>query len=177
MRLDEYSRFDAVGLSQLVRAGEVTAAELHECALAAHQQVDPHINAVVAVTPADPDTLPTDGPLAGVPTMVKDLFHGQAGQPCGNGSRLAPDWVVQHPTQIYARATAAGMTSIGRTTTSEFGIMGTTETLAHGVTSTPWSTEHMAGGSSGGAGAVVGAGVVPVALASDAAGAPAASWA
>ena len=170
MRVDEYSRFDAVGLSELVRAGDVTPAELQECALAAHEQVHPLINAVVDVHPADPDAPAPTGPLAGVPTMVKDLFHGQAGLPCGNGSRLSEDWVVPNATQIYARSVAAGMTSIGRTTTSEFGIMGTTETLAQGITRSPWSAEHMAGGSSGGAGAVVGAGVVPVALASDGGG-------
>ena len=170
MRLDEYTRYDALGLSELVAAGEVTPAELQQCALDAHAAVHPLINAVVDVHPQDPGTLSSSGPLAGVPTMVKDLFHGQAGLPCGNGSRLSAGWTVPHRTQIYARAVAAGMTSIGRTTTSEFGIMGTTETLAQGVTRSPWSTEHMAGGSSGGAGAVVGAGVVPVALASDGGG-------
>lgn len=170
MRLDEYSRFDAIGLSELVAAGEVTPAELQQCALDAHEQVHPLINAVVEVHPQDPALLSSSGPLAGVPTMVKDLFHGQAGLPCGNGSRLAADWIVPQRTQIYARAAAAGMTSIGRTTTSEFGILGTTETLAHGITRSPWSPDHMAGGSSGGAGAVVGAGVVPVALASDGGG-------
>jgi amidase len=170
VRLDEYSRFDAVGLSELVARGDVTPAELQQCALDAHEQVKDRINAVVAVHPQDAADLPTSGPLAGVPTMVKDLFHGQSGLPCGNGSRLAPDWNVPHRTQIYARAVAAGMTSVGRTTTSEFGIMGTTETIAHGQTRSPWSVDHMAGGSSGGAGAVVGAGVVPVALASDGGG-------
>jgi amidase len=170
MRLEEYGNYDAVGLSQLVAQGEVTPAELQQCALEAHEQTHPLINAVVAAQPVDPDSLAATGPLAGVPTMVKDLFHGQAGQPCGNGSRLSDGWQVTHPTQIYARAVAAGMTSIGRSTTSEFGIMGTTETIAQGITSSPWSINHMAGGSSGGAGAVVGAGVVPVALASDGGG-------
>jgi amidase len=170
MRLDEYASHDAVGLSNLVRRGEVTPAELQQCALAAHEQAHPHINAVVEVYEQDASSIPVDGPLAGVPTMVKDLFHGQAGRNCGNGSRLSTDWVVPQKTQIYARAAAAGMMSIGRTTTSEFGIMGTTETLAQGITSSPWSPGHMAGGSSGGAGAVVGAGVVPVALASDGGG-------
>jgi amidase len=169
MRLDEYASHDAVGLSELVKAGEVTPAELQACALSAHEQAHPEINAVVEVYAQDPTTI-IDGPLAGVPMMVKDLFHGQAGRPCGNGSRLSADWVVPVQTQIYARAMAAGLTSVGRTTTSEFGIMGTTETFAHGVTSSPWSRAHMAGGSSGGAGAVVGAGVVPVALGSDGGG-------
>jgi amidase len=170
VRLDEYSRYDATGLSQLVTAGEVTPAELQDLALAAHAQVHPQINAVVDVHPQEPDSLPSTGPVAGVPFMVKDLFHGQAGLPCGNGSRLSEGWTVPQRTQIYARAVAAGMSSIGRTTTSEFGILGTTETIAQGITRTPWSAAHMAGGSSGGAGAVVGAGVVPVALASDGGG-------
>ena len=170
MRLDEYSRYDAVGLSELVVRREVTAAELQQCALAAHEQAHPLINAVVDVHPQDESALAATGALAGVPTMVKDLFHGQAGLPCGNGSRLSADWQVRGSTQIFARARAAGMTSMGRTTTSEFGIMGTTETLAQGITRSPWSPNHMAGGSSGGAGAVVGAGVVPVALASDGGG-------
>ena len=170
MRLDEYSRYDAVGLSELVRSGDVTPAELQRCALAAHEQVHDRINAVVDVHPQDESTLRSDGQLAGVPTMVKDLFHGQSGLPCGNGSRLSEGWQVSHPTQIYTRAAAAGMTSMGRTTTSEFGIMGTTETIAQGLTRSPWSVDRIAGGSSGGAGAVVGAGVVPVALASDGGG-------
>jgi amidase len=170
MRIDEYASHDAVGLSDLVRRAEVTPAELQQCALAAHAQVHPLINGVVDAYDEDLSDIPVGGPLAGVPTMVKDLFHGQSGRACGNGSRLSADWVVPQRTQIFARAVAAGMTSIGRTTTSEFGIMGTTETLAQGITSSPWSTRHMAGGSSGGAGAVVGAGVVPVALASDGGG-------
>jgi amidase len=62
------------------------------------------------------------------------------------------------------------MVNMGRTTTSEFGILGTTETLAAGTTCTPWSAEHSAGGSSGGAAAAVGSGIVPVASASDGGG-------
>ena len=60
--------------------------------------------------------------------------------------------------------------NLGRTATSEFGIMGTTETLAVGRTGSPWSPDHMAGGSSGGAASAVGAGIVPVASASDGGG-------
>lgn len=170
MQLEEYTRLDATELGRRVVHGEVTAAALQDLALAAHARVDSRINAVAGIHPQDPETLAGDGPLAGVPMMVKDLFHGQVGLPCGNGSRLTEGWTVSHPTQIYRRAAAAGMTSIGRSTTSEFGILGTTETLACGPTRSPWSLDHIAGGSSGGAAAVVGAGVVPVALASDGGG-------
>jgi amidase len=68
------------------------------------------------------------------------------------------------------RLRRAGLVNLGRTSVPEFGILGTTETLAEGPTCTPWSAEHMAGGSSGGAAAVVGAGIVPVAAASDGGG-------
>jgi amidase len=170
MHLDEYAQYDATGLSELVRNGEVTPAELQQCALDGHDLVKDLTNAVVGLHPQESATLRSTGPLAGVPMMVKDLFHGMAGLPCGNGSRLSEGWTVPQATQIYSRSTAAGMTSIGRTTTSEFGIMGTTETIVQGATRSPWSPQHMAGGSSGGAGAVVGSGVVPVALASDGGG-------
>ena len=102
--------------------------------------------------------------------MVKDLFHGEAGKRCGNGSRLSADWVVSLDTAFYDRIRRSGLVNLGRTTTSEFGIIGTTETLAAGLTCTPWSAAHSAGGSSGGAAAVVGAGIVPVASASDGGG-------
>ena len=170
MRPDEYAAHDAVSLADLVRAGEVTPEQLQECALQAAEQMHEPVNAVVDVHRIDADHLPTTGPLAGVPTMVKDLFHGQVGSACGNGSRLSDGWEVTRTTQIYERTIAAGLVPMGRTTTSEFGIMGTTETLAQGITRSPWSRDHMAGGSSGGAGAAVGSGIVPIALASDGGG-------
>ncbi|MBM3690135.1 MAG: amidase [Actinobacteria bacterium] len=170
MRPDEYAARDAVSLAELVRVGEVTPGELQECAVFAHEQLRMSVNAIVDVHPLDADRLSTTGPLAGVPTLIKDLFHGQVGTVCGNGSRLSEGWEVTSTTQLYERTVASGMTPIGRSTTSEFGIMGTTETLAQSTTRSPWSADHMAGGSSGGAGAAVGSGIVPIALASDGGG-------
>ncbi len=173
MDLDEYARLDATALAQLVARKEVTPRELGACVLAAVEQVDPTLNAVVEAF-ADrvedlADTVPP-GPFGGVPTMLKDLFHGEAGTVCENGSRLTEGWVTPTEAEFTARIRAAGLVNLGRTATSEFGIMGTTETLAVGRTCTPWSAGHMAGGSSGGAAAVVGAGIVPVASASDGGG-------
>ena len=170
MRVDEYVRHDAVGLSELVAQAEVTPADLQRCALEAIDAVQPQVNAVVATHPHDEDALPEGGPLRGVPTLVKDLFHGQVGLPCGNGSRLQPDWTVPSRSLLFSRVEAAGLVSVGRSTTSEFGIMGTTETLACGATSSPVAPGRIAGGSSGGAAAAVGSGMVPVALASDGGG-------
>ena len=173
MELHEYAQYDALGLAELVADGQVSPRELAACAVAAVERVDGTLGAVVEtyVDRAESvgDDIPAE-PFRGVPTMVKDLFHGEAGKRCGNGSRLSEDWVVSLDTAFYDRIRRSGLINLGRTTTSEFGIMGTTETLAAGLTCTPWSSDHSAGGSSGGAAAAVGAGIVPVASASDGGG-------
>jgi amidase len=170
--LAEYSALDGLALAQLVRSGDVTARELAGLAHDGAAVVNDTVNAVVETYDDVPEHAPEapDGPFAGVPTMVKDLFHGEAGRACGNGSRLSDGWVAAVESEMTRRLRAAGFVSVGRTTTSEFGCLGTTETLACGRTCTPWSTDHIAGGSSGGAAAVVGAGIVPVAVASDGGG-------
>jgi amidase len=171
--LDEYARHDATALADLVARKEISPRELAACVVAGVERVDPTLNAVVELfaerANALDDSVPP-GPFGGVPTMLKDLFHGEAGSVCENGSRLARGWVTPSDSEFTARIRAAGLVNLGRTATSEFGIMGTTETLAAGRTCSPWSADHMAGGSSGGAAAVVGAGIVPVASASDGGG-------
>jgi amidase len=174
MDVSEYAAHDATGLARLIRTGQVTPRELAHCAIEGVARVDGTLNAVVQAFEDRADALgfeyaPT-GPFAGVPTMLKDLFHGEAGSECGNGSRLSEGWIVPADSEFPLRIRRSGLVNLGRTTTSEFGIMGTTETLAAGRTCTPWSAEHMAGGSSGGAAAAVGAGIVPVAAASDGGG-------
>jgi amidase len=169
----EYSRYDATGLAELVAQKQVRPGELAACAIAGVEKVNGTLGAVVEAYASRADAIddaPPAGPFAGVPTMVKDLFHGEAGSVCENGSRLAAGWVVPSDSEFSLRIRRAGLVNLGRTTTSEFGIMGTTETIAAGRTASPWSADHMAGGSSGGAAAVVGAGIVPVASASDGGG-------
>ncbi len=171
MRLDEYAAHDGLGLAALVRDGQVTSGELVELAVAATAAVNPQLCAVVQ---AYPDRIhapaSTTGPFAGVPTMLKDLFHGEPGWECSNGSRLGQGWTVSLPDEFTQRMRRGGLIPMGRSTTSEFGLLGTTETIAAGQTSSPWSADVMAGGSSGGAAAAVGAGIVPVAGASDGGG-------
>jgi amidase len=172
VRLDEYAGHDAIGLAGLVRDGEVTPVELADLVVQAVAKVDGDLNAVVGLYPdvVECAEAARPGPFHGVPTLLKDLFHGDPGRPTGAGSRLAQGWVSQTPSELVRRLKEGGFVPLGRTTTSEFGVMGTTETLAEGRTCSPWSREHMAGGSSGGAGAVVGAGIVPVATGSDGGG-------
>ena len=110
-----------------------------------------------------------EGPLAGVPTAIKDL-NATAGIPTEFGSPMIADFVPEVDDEVVRRIDAAGLVSLGKTSTPEFGSPCYTEPEGHPPAVTPWDTTRMAGGSSGGAGAAVAAGLVPVAQGSDGGG-------
>jgi len=172
MRLEEYAAHDGLALAELVREGHVTPAELAHLAVRGAERTDPRLGAIAGLydDAVESAEAAEPGPFHGVPVLLKDLYHGDAGRPTEAGSRLAEGWVAQVQSELVRRVRACGMVPVGRATTSEFGVMGTTETIACGPTSTPWSGDHMAGGSSGGSGAAVGAGIVPIATGSDGGG-------
>ncbi|GAA2267761.1 amidase [Streptomyces ruber] len=161
---------DAVGLAELVAKGEVTPAELQAAALEATQAVNPRINAIVETWPADDEPNPGSTPLAGVPFLIKDIGVSMAGRRTELGSRLAAGNVARADSFLMRRFRRAGLVTFGRTATSEMAYSITTEPVLYGATRNPWNLERSAGGSSGGAGAAVAAGVVPIAHGTDAAG-------
>ena len=168
MNLNEYVTCDGIGLAQLVATGEVTSAELAELAIAAVQQVNPQINAVIEHW--SPTVTEGTGPLAGVPFLIKDLAITSAGRRVELGSRLAQGLVAESDSYLMQRFNAAGLATLGRTTTPEMAFSTETESVLQGPTRNPWDTRLSAGGSSGGSGAAVAAGIVPIAHATDAAG-------
>ncbi|MGF6456048.1 amidase [Pseudomonas frederiksbergensis] len=168
MNLNEYVTCDGIGLAQLVATGEVTSAELAELAIAAVQQVNPQINAVIEHW--SPTVTEGTGPLAGVPFLIKDLAITSAGRRVELGSRLAQGLVAESDSYLMQRFNAAGLATLGRTTTPEMAFSTETESVLQGSTRNPWDTRLSAGGSSGGSGAAVAAGIVPIAHATDAAG-------
>ncbi|MFJ4439001.1 amidase [Streptomyces sp. NPDC088923] len=170
MRVAEYVSYDAVGLAELVAEGEVTSAELRAAALEATRAVNSRINAVVETWPADDEPEPGSTPLAGVPFLVKDIGAAMAGRRMELGSRLAAGNVARADSFLTLRLRRAGLVTFGRTATSEMAYSITTEPVLYGATRNPWNLERSAGGSSGGAGAAVAAGVVPIAHGTDAAG-------
>ncbi|MCK7622835.1 amidase [Streptomyces sp. RS10V-4] len=170
MRVSEYVEFDAVGLAELVASGEVTAAEVEAAARQAAQAVNPQINAIVETWPADDRPRPGSAPLAGVPFLIKDIAVAMAGRRSELGSRLAAGNVAAADSALMRRFRRAGLVTFGRTATPELAYSTTTEPVLYGATRNPWDLERSAGGSSGGAGAAVAAGVVPLAHATDAAG-------
>ncbi len=172
--MNDYTRYDAVGLAQLVRAREVSADELLEAAIAQVERVNPQINAVVTrlydqARAAIGAGLP-DGPLRGVPLLLKDLHALYQGSVTSNGCRFFSTNLADHDTELVARYKRAGTVIFGKTNTPEFGLTITTEPKLFGATRNPWHPEFTAGGSSGGAAAAVAAGIVPAAHASDGGG-------
>lgn len=165
--VDEYRDYDAVGLAELVRRGEVTPAELLAAARDRASAVNGRINAIVR--DVDPPAS-GDGPFTGVPFLVKDLSQDIAGIPTSGGCRALAHVPVAETSRIVERWLAAGLTIFGKTNCPEFGAKGITEPALFGATRNPWNLEHTPGGSSGGSAAAVAAGIVPCAGANDGGG-------
>jgi len=168
MRLDEYASFDALGLMQLVKGGEVSPNELQQCALQGIQRTNPVLNFMAGSATIDTRWMP-DKPFSGLPFLLKE-GHGLAGGSLTMGSRITAGLKAPQDSVLTARFKAAGVSILGETTASEFGIAPITTSNLYGVTRNPWNLEHSPGGSSGGSSVAVAAGIVPVAQTADGGG-------
>ena len=106
------------------------------------------------------------GPLAGVPIAIKD-FTPTRGTVTTRGSKLLKDWVPDYDPVLVERLMAAGAIMVGKTTTPEFAYSSFTRSPLWGATGNPWDPSRSAGGSSGGSGAAVASGCVPLAEGTD----------
>ena len=167
----EYEHYDALGLADLVRRRQVTADELLDAAIARVEARNPSVNAVVmklydngrqAITAGLPD-----GPLTGVPFLVKDLSAALAGVPTTRACKFFADAVPAEDSEQVKRLKRAGLVIFGKTNTCELGLSLTCEPQFHGATHNPWDLTRISGGSSGGAAASVGARMLPAAHGSD----------
>jgi len=169
----EYPDYDAVGLAALIRSGEVSASEVIEAAIARAEVFQKVCNGFVSTdfeSARQAAAAPGQGPFAGVPFAVKDLWLEWSGAPHRAGTRFTRDMRHAADSPLATAFRNSGLISLGKTTTPEFGITGTTEPALTGPTRNPWNPRHISGGSSGGSAAAVAAGVIPVAHASDGAG-------
>jgi amidase len=171
--VSELHDLTALDQGAAIKTGEVSPAELVEHYLERAGRLDPMLGAFVTLTPELARRralapLP-DGPLAGVPTAIKDL-NLTAGVRTTFGSAIFADFVPEVSDELVLRIEAAGMISLGKTNTPEFGSPCYTESDVAPPAVTPWDTTRMAGGSSGGAAAAVSAGLVAVAQGSDGGG-------
>ena len=170
----EYDNYDGLGLAQLVRAGEISATDLLEEAIDRTERVNGQLNAVVyklyeEARAAIAAGLP-DGPFCGVPFLLKDLHLFMKGAVSSNGSAMWRGAVADHDSTLVQRYRMAGLVTFGKTNSPELGLNPVTEPREFGPSRNPWDTNRTPGGSSGGAGAAVAAGIVPLAHASDGGG-------
>jgi amidase len=168
---EEYDQYDATGLAQLIAGGKISAAEVLDAALAKIDAGEPTFNAIAVDARDFARSQPAvTGPFAGVPFLLKDLSQACTGLRATSGTRAMKDYVSPNTDEITRRFLATGIRIVGSTTTPELGLKATTETLVHGNTRNPWDPARTPGGSSGGTGAAVAAGYVPMAGASDGGG-------
>ena len=174
LSIAEYMQFDALDLARLVANKEVSPLELLESAMQRAKTVNPKINALVTphynLAQEAINRGLQDGPLKGVPFLLKDLHMSLKGTVTTNGSVFFKDAVAGYNSTLVERYQRAGLVIFGKTASPEFGGTGTTESRLFGDTRNPWNLEYSAGGSSGGSAAAVAAGILPAANASDGGG-------
>ena len=174
MGFQEYDDYDATGLAELVRSGEVSALELVNEVEARVRAINPKINAVVRTMFEEAREVIEggvgQGPFAGVPFLVKDLIQGYPGVPTTSGCRFTRDYLPEREGELLRRYRTSGLVVVGKTNTPELGVTPVTEPELHGPTRNPWDLQRTSGGSSGGSGAAVAAGVVPMAHGGDGGG-------
>ena len=169
VRPHEYAQHDAVGLRELMRTGAVAAAEVEHAARHALEAANAELNALAMPLFGHALEHAADGPLGGVPFLIKDVPMAR-GVPFCFGSRGLEGVVADHDSDLMLRFKAAGLVTLGVTTVPELAISFSTESVKHGPTRNPWDLERGVGGSSGGAAALVAARAVPLAHGNDGAG-------
>ena len=170
----------AVELADRIRRRKISPVEVVDAFLRRIERVNPKINAYVLVLEKRARERAREaeraleagadvGPLHGLPVAVKDLVD-LAGVKTTAGSKLRANNVATADAIVVKRLRDAGAIVIGKTNTPEFGRKPMTTNLLHGPTGNPWAPDRTAGGSSGGSGAAVAAGLAPLAQGSDTAG-------
>ena len=178
MDVDEVVAAGATQQVAALRSGALTSRELTVATLAAIERENARLNAVVelladeafdAAAEADQRRADgDDGPLLGVPIAIKNDID-LAGHVTAHGSR-AITTPATADAELVARIRRAGMVPVATTTLPELAIYGFTESEAYGITRNPHHLDHSPGGSSGGSAALIAAGAVSAATASDGAG-------
>ncbi len=173
--IDELFECDAISLTDRIKTGFVEASDILSASVARAERLNSSLNAIVNFNTSHAKkllaTTALDTPLYGVPTLLKDLGAEAIDFRSHNGSRLYHNTVYSYDSTIFQRIRKTGLIPYARTTSPELGIGPTSEAGVYGEpTRNPWNLKHTSGGSSGGSGAAVAAGIVPIAHGSDGGG-------
>ncbi len=165
-------------LATLLRTGKLSAREIMSAFLNQIERVNPKINAIVAKLDDERCLALADeadrqcargedvGPLHGLPFAFKDL-DAAVGFPMTRGSAIFKHFMPSEDSVLVERLRKRGVIAIGKTNVSEFGMGSHTYNEVYGTTLNPYDLSKTAGGSSGGAGAALAAGLLPLASGSD----------
>lgn len=160
---------DMIDMREAIVSGRTTPEYLIEQAIERLEAVNPQLN-LIAWRAYDRARERAEavgvGPLAGVPTMIKDHID-EEGLPNSFGSAALRDYIAPADAPYTKAIRDSGLISIGRSAMPELGLNAVTESPLVGPTRNPWNLDRSPGGSSGGSAAAVAAGVVPIAHASD----------
>lgn len=172
MNRTDYLSADGLGLADLIRRRQVSAAEVLEAAQGVIGAANPQINAIIELF-AEPAEASADeaAPFHGVPFLLKDIGGALKGVSTTGASRYLAHMPPPDVDDVLtARFKDAGLRILGKTNLPELGFNVTTEPVMFGPSRNPWNLDHSTGGSSGGSAAAVAAGLVPLAHATDGAG-------
>ena len=174
MAFAEYADYDGLGLAALVAKKKIKPIELLDEAIARAEALNPKLNAIVykdyeRARAAATGKLPK-GAFTGVPFLLKDIFALAEGMPTRQAARFFPPIPWPHDSILTARFKQSGLVPFGKTNVPEFGLVPTTESKLYGPAHNPWDLTRSTGGSSGGSGAAVAAGIGPLAHANDGGG-------
>ncbi|MFJ3371559.1 amidase [Pseudomonas sp. NPDC086251] len=177
---DQIWRWDAADMAAHIRRGTISSREAVESCLERIDAVNPHLNAIVfadrqrALLDADVADRQVRnqqilGPLHGVPVTIK-LNVDVEGEATTNGVPAFAERIAPSDSTVVSNLRKAGAINVGRTNTPPFSFRWFTENPLHGRTLNPWDEAVTSGGSSGGAGVSVAAGMCPLAQGTDIAG-------
>ncbi|PID62868.1 MAG: amidase [Gammaproteobacteria bacterium] len=172
MKLSEYREYDGIGLSKLLYNKQVSPRELLDVCLLAIEEVNPALNFLAqdlrhAAASQLKNINLTASPLAGVPILIKDLVLKYEGTPTCGAVKVLKNANASKNSALADAYLKAGLIFAGKSTTSELGLNTFTQSRHYGETRNPWDTDLSPGGSSGGAGAAVASGAVPIAHGND----------
>jgi len=171
-RNDAMGDADTVALSNLIKSGSVSKQEVVASAIDRARDMNPVCNAFVSESfdrAMSESMRPDDKVFSGIPTFIKDT-DDIIGSPTFVGSAATSNKIAVSDSDLVRQFKTLGFVNLGKSSTPEFGLTGTTEPVKFGPSRNPWNTDHSTGGSSGGAAALVASGVVSIAHANDGAG-------
>jgi len=175
----DIKNLDIINALELMDSGSISSVELTEALIEVIKTEDSTYNAYLTIDEdyaldmaenADSKRASGEkGKLLGVPLAIKDVLNVN-GQVCTCGSKILEGYISPYDATAIAKLRAAGAVFLGRTNMDEFAMGSTTENSAFKVTKNPCNTDYVPGGSSGGSGAAVGAGLAIAALGTDTGG-------